>query len=171
MNKLIIRIAEINDAQAMIDLAIDNFHNSEYLLTIPEEFKVTVEQEEKWIRSFNDNPDSLLLVAEIKGEIIGVLNFNNYPKQRFSHAGEMGMSVHHKYRGKGIGSRLLNELIDWAEKNEKIEKICLRVFTRNLPAIGLYKKFGFVQEGLEKKAAKLGNGEYWDNLIMSLFTK
>ncbi len=171
MENLNIRKAEIKDAQAMLNLAMDNFRNSEYLLTVPEEFNVTVEQEENWIQSFKDNPDSLLLIAEINRKIIGVLNFNNYHKKRFSHVGEMGMSVHHKYRGKGIGAAMLKTLIDWAEKNERIEKIVLKVFTLNLPAISLYKKFGFMQEGLEKKAAKIGNGEYWDNLIMSLFTK
>ncbi len=49
------------------------------------------------------------------------------------------IGVHHSQQKKGIGSKLLNEIINAAEKRNKI--ICLETSTlRNIP---WYKKFGF----------------------------
>lgn len=49
----------------------------------------------------------------------------------------------------GIGSRLLEELIKKAEENSTL--ITLEVNTENLPAVNLYKKFGFKILGTRKK--------------------
>ena len=55
-----------------------------------------------------------------------------------------------------------------AAKAFGLEKVELEVYTSNTPAIKLYEKFGFVCEGIKKKARKLDR-EYYDVMIMSLF--
>lgn len=66
-------------------------------------------------------------------------------------------------RSKGIGTAILNELIIQA-KNFGYNIITLEVNENNLPAISLYKKFGFKEVGIRKK--------YYDNthnaIIMNL---
>ena len=51
--------------------------------------------------------------------------------------------------GKGVGSKLLAEVITALEQIDKAE-ITLWVFKENPTAIGLYRKFGFVESGREK---------------------
>ena len=51
--------------------------------------------------------------------------------------------------GKGVGSKLLNEVISELGKIGKPE-ITLWVFKENPTAIGLYRKFSFVETGREK---------------------
>jgi ribosomal protein S18 acetylase RimI-like enzyme len=51
--------------------------------------------------------------------------------------------------GKGVGFKLLNEVISEFDKIGKPE-ITLWVFKENLIAIGLYRKSGFVETGREK---------------------
>lgn len=51
--------------------------------------------------------------------------------------------------GKGVGSKLLNEVISELSKIGKPE-ITLWVFKENLTAIGLYRKSNFVETGREK---------------------
>ena len=51
--------------------------------------------------------------------------------------------------GKGVGSKLLNEVISELSKIGKPE-ITLWVFKENPTAIGLYRKFSFVETGREK---------------------
>jgi ribosomal protein S18 acetylase RimI-like enzyme len=51
--------------------------------------------------------------------------------------------------GKGVGSKLLNEVISELGKIGKPE-ITLWVFKENPTAIGLYRKFGFSETGREK---------------------
>jgi RimJ/RimL family protein N-acetyltransferase len=62
-------------------------------------------------------------------------------------------------------------LLNWAEANPVIEKICLEVFATNENAIRLYKKFGFVEQGLGSKDVKRGPGQYVDVLSMCRFVK
>jgi RimJ/RimL family protein N-acetyltransferase len=73
------------------------------------------------------------------------------------------------WRGRGIGTALLRTLLDWAESNPIIEKICLEVFATNENAIRLYKKLGFVEQGVGTKEVKLGPGQYVDVLWMCRF--
>jgi RimJ/RimL family protein N-acetyltransferase len=42
------------------------------------------------------------------------------------------------------------------------------VFPWNEPAIALYRKFGFVEEGRLRKQYRRQNGELWDVLVMGL---
>ena len=58
----------------------------------------------------------------------------------------LGLVVHQNYRKQGCGSFLMKCLIDEA-KRRKVSRIRLHVSPRNLPAIKLYKKLGFKQEG------------------------
>jgi ribosomal protein S18 acetylase RimI-like enzyme len=68
------------------------------------------------------------------------------------------------YRGKGLGGKLLSSVLEHAKKFG-LEKVELHVYTTNQPAIALYKKFGFQQEGLIQKYRKL-DGKYFDCLAM-----
>jgi RimJ/RimL family protein N-acetyltransferase len=69
--------------------------------------------------------------------------------------------------GKIIGSLLKKKVIEWADLN-KVEKIDLEVFEDNEPAISLYKKFGFLEEGRKRKAIKT-NETYKDIFLMGRF--
>lgn len=87
------------------------------------------------------------------------------PRQK--HRGSLGMGLLPDYRGQGIGSELLSKTIDHSKKFG-IEKIELHVYTTNVAAIALYKKFNFVQEGTIKMYRKL-DGKYFDCLSMAKF--
>ena len=86
---------------------------------------------------------------------------------RLSHRGGLGMGLLPEFRSQGLGSKLLSAVLDHAEKFG-LEKVELNVYTSNATAIGLYKKFGFEQEGLIKKYRKL-DGQHFDRLAMGKF--
>lgn len=86
---------------------------------------------------------------------------------RQSHRGGLGMGLVPEFRGKGIGGKLLKAVLNHA-KSFGLEKVELHVYTSNEPAIALYKKFGFEQEGLIRKYRKL-DGQYFDCLAMGKF--
>ncbi|KAJ6361408.1 hypothetical protein OIU78_001945 [Salix suchowensis] len=54
----------------------------------------------------------------------------------------MTLGVLAPYRGLGIGTKLLNHVIDLSSK-QNISEIYLHVQTNNEDAINFYKKFGF----------------------------
>ena len=86
---------------------------------------------------------------------------------RQNHRGGLGMGLLHPYRGKGLGSKLLESELSQA-RQFGLEKVELNVYTTNKPAIALYKKFDFEQEGLIRKYRKL-DGTYFDCLAMGKF--
>ncbi len=53
-----------------------------------------------------------------------------------------GIAVDGRHEGKGIGSALLQRALSFARKNGA-RKIWIKVKSSNLPAINLYKNFGF----------------------------
>ncbi|MEH7383535.1 GNAT family N-acetyltransferase [Bacillus sp. JJ1533] len=140
------------------------------MLTAPEEFKTTVEEEEKWIED-HTKPGNLIVVAETEGKIIGNLNFQSSKRKRLSHLGYFGISIQEAYCNHGIGSKLMEYLLQWAQKEPGLEKVCLEVFSHNKRAIHLYKKFGFQEEGRKVKFVKFSDSHYEDEIIMCKFVK
>ena len=60
------------------------------------------------------------------------------------------LAVREDFRGKGVGVKLLEDMLEVA-KDRKLSALTLEVNEKNLAAIHLYKKFGFVIEGKRKK--------------------
>jgi ribosomal protein S18 acetylase RimI-like enzyme len=56
----------------------------------------------------------------------------------------LGICVIESRRGQGLGIRMMEELLKFADEN-KIQRIKLAVDNDNLTAQSLYKKFGFVK--------------------------
>jgi ribosomal protein S18 acetylase RimI-like enzyme len=81
--------------------------------------------------------------------------------------GEIGMAVARAWRGRGVGSALLKEAIEWA-RGRGLHKLSLSVFAHNTAAVGLYRKFGFAEEGLRVKHFRRASGELWDLIEMGL---
>lgn len=70
-------------------------------------------------------------------------------------------------QGKKIGETATRLALDHAFGDLSIERIYLRVLTHNEPAIQLYRKIGFVEEGVQRQAT-FKNGRYHDLLMMAL---
>lgn len=78
-------------------------------------------------------------------KIIGYCGIHN-----FGGDGEItNVAVHNDYRGKQVAFSLLTYAMeDWAK--DGVECFTLEVRVSNVAAIGLYKKLGFVEEGVRK---------------------
>jgi putative acetyltransferase len=88
------------------------------------------------------------LVASVDGEVVGHLSLrasSHSPRRR--HAGSIGMGVHDDWQGKGVGTALMEALIELADRWLNLTRLELSVWTDNEPTIRLYRKFGFETEG------------------------
>lgn len=106
-------------------------------------------------------------VAAEDDKVIGWCDISPITLEGFTHCGSLGMGVLLGYRGKGYGTRLMEATI-LAAKESCIERVELEVYASNVPAIRLYEKRGFVNEGVKKNGRKL-DGKYDDVLLMALF--
>ena len=98
------------------------------------------------------------------GQVIGWCSI--YPETHLCHAhrSRLVTGLLPDFRGFGLGSRLLQAALSQAEM-DGVEKVELYVYTDNLPAIHLYLKMGFEEEGRVRRYRKY-QGEYKDALLM-----
>ena len=78
---------------------------------------------------------------------------------------DLGMFVVSGHRGAGVGSALLEAVIDWA-RSQEAHKINLAVWPSNHPAIGLYARYGFRVEGTRRRHYRRRSGALWDAVWM-----
>jgi putative acetyltransferase len=96
-------------------------------------------------------PDHLLLVAEIGRVLVGSAQlFPLSPDQANCSVGELGIYVLAPFRGKGVGTALMREILRQASTWD-YTRIVLSVLSTNERAVRLYEKFGFAAEGCRRR--------------------
>ena len=110
-------------------------------------------------------PAFISLCALFDGRVVGHAGLMTAPPRR-AHCAELGISVHDAYQGRGVGRSLLGALVDHADRSLGLRRLELTVFTDNTPAIALYRRFGFVEEGRSRGFA-MRDGELADALHMA----
>ena len=89
-------------------------------------------------------------------------------KKKTRHVANVGlMYLKPEYQGQSIGVKLLMELISKLKGMDQFKKMKLEVVTTNLPAFNLYKKVGFVENGVNRDELLI-DGKYYDTTQMEL---
>ena len=96
------------------------------------------------VKGFKQNISSKLtyfVVGEEKGEVVGFgqAELNKYDKKK---AMIEKIYVKKSFRGKGIGTKIFNELLNWLKKR-KVKSVSAGIFIKNKASIKLHKKLGF----------------------------
>lgn len=108
----------------------------------------------------------LFLVAERAGVVVGNAGLTAQGAVRRRHAMGLGMAVARDAQGQGVGTALMAALVDWADNWAQVLRLELTVFVDNLPALALYRRFGFELEGT-LRAYVLRDGVYVDAHTMA----
>ncbi|UOQ43554.1 GNAT family N-acetyltransferase [Halobacillus salinarum] len=156
------------DAQKCYELRL------EALFTNPDAFITTYEQEKSRsnpIQTYEERLESELTrtFGVFEGEILtGVVTLVKETHPKFAHkAMIVGMYVSPQQRMHGAGAKLMETAMHYA-RTQNIEIIQLSVVSENAAAKALYKRMGFEEYGLEKKAIKLKE-RYLDEIHMYKF--
>ena len=123
---------------------------------------------EMWRKRLAEPPEGMYsLVACVDGEVVGQCGLHTYPDSpRRRHVGWIGMSVRDDWQSKGVGTAMLQALVDLADKWFNLTRLELEVYTDNEPAVRLYQKFGFKTEGTQVRHA-FRDGQYVDTHLMA----
>ncbi len=93
------------------------------------------------------------LTAEWNGEPCGCANLNIMPYKKLAHQCLLSIVVDEKYRNKGVGTALIEDLMKLAKEKFHIELLHLEVYEHN-PAIRLYQRLGFKEYGIQRHFIK-----------------
>jgi ribosomal protein S18 acetylase RimI-like enzyme len=160
-----LRPATTDDAAEMIRAVDSVAREIAYLLR--SRFDMTVEEEQARIAQTREQGD-LIVVALLGGKLVGWASLKRSRHEFLRHTVGLGMGVVRGYRSLGIGTALMNYVLKWAAE-QGFEKVNLGVRANNERAKALYRKLGFVEEGVRIREIKDLYGNYHDSVEMAYF--
>jgi putative acetyltransferase len=130
-----------------------------YTLGLPSERRAS---NQSFIKGLTTNDH--VIVAEYDGRVVGIGSLEVLGG-KLHYYGLTAMAVHDEFQNQGIGSRLLDHLIDIADNYLGLFRLELDVVEGNTHAVQLYKSRGFETEGTLRKA-HFSRGAFYNVLVM-----
>lgn len=159
MDDLEIRYTEVSDAPFLKEWLLEPSIGRWFPLADEVEIEDAVQ---RWIGFYRYRCS---LTAVKNGVPCGLATLYLQPYKKLAHQCEFGIIVGHGYRGQGIGSELLKNLIHMAKTQFHIELLHLQVYSEN-PAVHLYQRFGFKEFGNQARWIKELDGSYTGRSFM-----
>ena len=121
--------------------------------------------EDFWRERVKGGPTAHAIVAEVHGQPVGQLTLMRRIGRQ-AHVGDIFLSVHDDFAGRGIGSALMAGALDLADNWLGLRRVQLEVYADNATAIRLYERCGFEREGL-MRGESLRDGVLENVLMMA----
>lgn len=162
-----LRSAEKGDAEEMLRYMMQVLGETPYLLSAPEDFaQISPESEADFIEATLDAERAVMITAFEDDRIIGSADLRTIgSRQRVRHRCGMGITILKEYWGVGLGSAIMEALIDSA-RALGYEQLELEVVTENRRALSLYLKYGFQVYGRLPNKVRYDDGTYADDYLM-----
>jgi len=153
------------DGRALARLFADVRTEGRWLITTPGAISET--SEAFWIGELIRAEESMVLVAEADGEVVGNVLVSVDRGRATEHIGVLSICIAAGWRDVGIGTELVSGAQTWA-RERGLRKVSLGVFPDNERAIAVYERRGFVREGVRRQQYR-SNDEFRDELLMAWF--
>jgi ribosomal protein S18 acetylase RimI-like enzyme len=119
---------------------------------------------DSWAKEL-DYEKVLPLVAEVGGNIVGDATLHRRKFGWTSHVGKVRLVIDKDYRGKGLGTLMIEELIHIAKK-AGLELLVAELMADQRAAIGAFKRLGFEKEAAFYNYVKDQAGEERNLVVM-----
>jgi ribosomal protein S18 acetylase RimI-like enzyme len=142
----------------------------------PEAYASSVEDEENIpldvvrARLEGQSPENNLVLGAFMAErLVGLVGIRRDSFRKSAHRARIwGLYAASELQGRGVGRRLLEAAIDAGRGMGGIEQLQLAVVMGNARAQALYRSLGFESYGVEKRALRIGE-TYFDEELMVLW--
>ena len=152
-----------SDLPEVVDALNSVIREDKYLLLTDE--IVDMELERRWFRQAQET-HMQYLVARVNGKVAGAANLEPHIGKR-AHVAQLDIYLIKEFRDLGLGTLLIQELIDVAKKNG-LKVVQLSTFATNKRAMHVYQKCGFKKCGKLTNDIKFANGAFTDRIMMEL---
>lgn len=159
-----IRDAELADAAKVLTMLDALDQETRFMMLEPGERGLDVARFAGWLADLRLMQDCYLVASD--GDCI--LGFAHAERGRYlrnQHSANVVLGLLPRARGRGLGTRLLGAIDDWARR-DGVSRLELTVMVHNAAAIGLYRKCGYVQEGVRHRSLIVDDIEV-DELLMA----
>ena len=164
--ELLIREAEPSDAAELVTFLNRVSVETDFTSLDRNGILMTDTEMELFLDKQAHSENQITLLALLNDEIAGLVNITADQRKRVRHIGDLFIVIGQKYWNNGLGSLLLEEVVEWAQASGILRRLQLTVQTRNQAAVHLYQKHGFVIEGRQERGAHIEEGEFIDVYLM-----
>jgi ribosomal protein S18 acetylase RimI-like enzyme len=162
-SKIILRPAVIDDARQITEAARFIVNAGKY---IQKEAIRTVGQEENLIKDMVKKQNMYTVIVRNE-KVVGIARVIRGDLEMKKHTGVFRTWLTDEVQGLGIGNAIMKHTLEWGKKSG-LQKIWLSVFKSNIGAYHLYKKYGFLEEGVQKGQVCI-DGVLDDEIFMAYF--
>ena len=163
----LIRSPREEDIQSMLEYLYISAGETDFILRYPEECgKYTAEGEKALFDRVNQSDNEAMLVCLVEGRVVGNCQITWSKGIKTRHRASIAIALLSEFWNQGIGTRLLQELINIAEENKNIIQIELDFIEGNNRARALYEKMGFRITGVKPNAVRLKDGTLLNEYTM-----
>jgi len=144
-----IRRAELRDLDSIT--AIYNDAITKTIATFDTQPK-TAREQLSWFEEHG--PRHPILVADSDGEVVGWISLSEWSDRcAYSDTAEVSLYVAEKHRGKGVGKKLLESVVEEAGK-VGLHTLVSRIAGGNKTSIHLHESFGFEHVGIMREVGR-----------------
>jgi len=123
----------------------------------------TPAERRQWLA--NRQPRHPVIVASADGVIVGWGSLNTFnERSAYDHVADFSIYVERAWRGRGVGSQLLERLVDRA-RDLGYHKLVLAALAHNTAGAALYTRAGFSPVGVYHEQGQL-DGRWVDVIVM-----
>lgn len=162
--RLILRPIDKNDDEEIV-----KWRNQKEIINGLFSYKgITLSEHRNWFEKYLHDGSRMefIIIKKDNNKKIGTIGLSNIDSR--NQKSEYGILLGEKEEwGKGYAVEASLAVIHYGFQELNMQKIYLKVFADNMDAINLYKRLGFIQEGLLRKDM-YKNGEFKDVLIMAI---
>lgn len=164
--EIIFREATAADAKGLQECVRQLAAETDFIVMDESGFEQPLPVLEEILTDFQCSSQHLCLLACLDEEIIGLVSVQSSHQYAIAHIGSVFIGIKQVYWGYGIGSLLLDNMLDWARTSSFLHRLELTVQVRNTAAIHLYQKMGFAIEGQKRHGARTKEGEWLELYYM-----
>lgn len=160
-----IRLAELGDVEIIATAEAQTVRTPGLLVGWPDEIP---------LQAYRDKIAKLTqhgryVVAEENGKVIGHAFLDPMQMRANAHVFQLTIVAHPGHTGRGVGETMLRDLLHWATRDPRVQKVELNVRAGNDRAQRLYRRLGFVEEARFHRRVRRTDDEYEDDIGMAWF--
>lgn len=161
--KVILRAIEPKDNPILLEMINDDA--TEFMLG-GWSFPISQKKQEEWTDGLKNDPNTLRCAIDYAGNAVGVVMLTDIDYKNGNAEVHIKLAVN-EARGKGYGTDSLSTIVRYAFEELRLKCIYARISKHNQSSQLLFKKCGFVEEGILRNRL-FKKGKYIDVISFSI---